>query len=65
MLGTRRASTSPGTTVSPRRRGVKLLADENFRGVIVRGLLRRRPDLDLVPVTDAGLGEADDPTILS
>jgi len=44
---------------------VKLLTDENFRGAIVRGLLRRRPDLDLVRVADAGLGEADDPTILS
>jgi predicted nuclease of predicted toxin-antitoxin system len=44
---------------------VKLLADENFRGAIVRGLLRRRPNLDLVRVTDVGLGEVDDPTILS
>ena len=44
---------------------MKLLADENFRGAVVRGLLRRRPDLDLVRVADAGLGEADDPTILS
>ena len=43
---------------------MKLLADENFRGAIVRGLLRRRPDLDLVRVPDVGLGEADDPTIL-
>jgi Domain of unknown function (DUF5615) len=44
---------------------VKLLADENFRGAIVRGLLRRRPDLDLVRVPDVGLIEADDPTILA
>jgi hypothetical protein len=44
---------------------VKLLADENFRGAIVRGLLRRRPDLDLVRVPDVGLMEADDPTILA
>jgi predicted nuclease of predicted toxin-antitoxin system len=44
---------------------VKLLADENFRGAIVRGLLRRRPDLDLVRVPDVELGEADDPTILA
>jgi predicted nuclease of predicted toxin-antitoxin system len=44
---------------------VKLLVDENFRGAIVRGLLRRRPDIDLVRVFDAGLGEADDPTILA
>lgn len=44
---------------------MKLLADENFRGAIVRGLLRRRADLDLVRVTDVGLGAADDPTILA
>jgi hypothetical protein len=44
---------------------VKLLADENFRGAIVRGLLRRLPDLDLVRVPDVGLGEADDPAVLA
>ena len=44
---------------------MKLLADENFRGAIVRGLLRQRPDLDLVRVPDVGLGEADDPTVLA
>lgn len=44
---------------------MKLLADENFRGAIIRGLLRRRPDLGLVRVTDVGLGAAADPTILS
>jgi len=41
-----------------------LLADENFNGYIVRGLLRRRPDLDLVRVQDVGLTNTDDPTIL-
>lgn len=44
---------------------MKLLADENFRGAIVRGLLRRRPDLDLVRVPDVGLAGADDPSILA
>lgn len=44
---------------------MKLLADENFRGAIVRGLLRRMPALDLVRVPDVGLYEADDPTILA
>ncbi len=44
---------------------MKLLVDENFRGAIVRGLLRRRPELDLVRVPDVGLGAADDPTILA
>ena len=43
---------------------LRLLADENFNGYIMRGLLYRRPDLDLVRVQDVGLGEADDPTIL-
>jgi predicted nuclease of predicted toxin-antitoxin system len=43
---------------------VRLLSDENFNGDIVRGLLLRRPDLDLRRVQDAGLEAADDPTIL-
>jgi Domain of unknown function (DUF5615) len=41
-----------------------LLADENFHGGIVRGLVRRRPDLDIVRVQDLALSGADDPTIL-
>lgn len=41
-----------------------LLADENFNGYIVRGLLRRRPDLDLLRVQDVGLANTDDPAIL-
>lgn len=44
---------------------MKLLADENFRGAIVRGLLRRRPALDLLRVPDVGLSAADDPDILA
>lgn len=43
---------------------LRLLSDENFRGEIVRGLLRRQPDLPLVRVQDAGLGSANDSTIL-
>lgn len=43
---------------------LRLLSDENFNGDTVRGLLLRRPDLDLRRVQDVGLGEADDPTIL-
>jgi hypothetical protein len=43
---------------------LRLAADENFNNDIVRGLLRRRPDLDIVRVQDAGLSGADDPTIL-
>ena len=43
---------------------VRLLADENFNGAIVRGLLRRNPDVDVVRVQDVGLSGADDPTVL-
>lgn len=43
---------------------MRLLSDENFNGDIVRGLLLRRPDLDLRRVQDVGLEEADDLTIL-
>lgn len=43
---------------------MRLLSDENFNGEIVRGLLLRRPDLDLRRVQDVGLEHADDPTIL-
>jgi len=41
-----------------------LIADENFNNDIVRGLLRRKPDLDIVRVQDVGLSGADDATIL-
>ena len=44
---------------------LRLLADENFNGDIVRGLLLRQPDLDLVRVQDVGLAGVDDPDILS
>src|SRR5438477_12419999 len=44
---------------------LRLLADENFNGDIVRGLLLRQPDLDIVRVQDAGLAGADDPDILA
>jgi len=43
---------------------LRLVADENFHGDIVRGLLRRRPDLDIVRIQDVGLSGADDPTVL-
>ena len=39
---------------------LRLAADENFNADIVRGLLRRLPDLDIVRVQDAGLSGADD-----
>lgn len=44
---------------------LRLLADENFNGDIVRGLLLRQPDLDLLRVQDVGLLGADDPEILA
>ncbi|MEW5959368.1 MAG: DUF5615 family PIN-like protein [Chloroflexota bacterium] len=44
---------------------MKFLADENFDNRIVRGLLRRQPDLDIVRVQDLEIAGADDPTILA
>ena len=41
-----------------------LVADENFNNTIVRGLLRLKPDLDIVRVQDVGLFSADDPAVL-
>ena len=42
----------------------KLAADENLNNAIVRGLLRRKPDLDVVRIQDVGLSGADDTTVL-
>lgn len=39
-------------------------ADENFNNDVVRGVLRRNPDVDIIRVQDAGLGGADDPSVL-
>jgi Domain of unknown function (DUF5615) len=44
---------------------LRLLADENFNGDIVRGLVLRQPDLDLIRVQDLGLAGVDDPDILA
>ena len=44
---------------------LRFLADENFNNDILRGLLRRQPDLDIVRVQDIGLSGADDPTLLA
>lgn len=43
---------------------LRLAIDENFNNDIVRGILRRQPDLDIVRVQDAGLAGADDPAVL-
>ena len=44
---------------------LRLLADENFNGDIVRGLLLRQSDLDIIRVQDVGLAGADDPDVLA
>lgn len=44
---------------------LKLVGDENFNGDILRGLYRRRPNLDVVRVPDVGLSAAVDPDILA
>ena len=41
------------------------LADENFHRALVRGLLLRRPNLNIVRVQEVGLSGADDPTVLA
>jgi hypothetical protein len=43
---------------------IALAADENFNGRILRGLLRRIPEVDVVRVQDTTLYTADDPRIL-
>lgn len=43
---------------------LRLAADENFNSDIVRGVLRERPDLDIVRIQDVGLSGADDRTVL-
>ncbi|MBI2941698.1 MAG: DUF5615 family PIN-like protein [Chloroflexi bacterium] len=43
---------------------IRLAIDENFNNDVVRGLLRQKPELDLVRVQDVGLAGADDPTVL-
>jgi hypothetical protein len=42
----------------------RLAADQNFDARIVTGLLRRKSDLDIVFIRDAGLAMAPDPAVL-
>ncbi len=44
---------------------VRLAFDENFNNDVIRGLLRRRPALDIVRIQDAGLQRADDTAVLA
>ncbi len=43
---------------------LRFVADENINNNIVRGLLRRQPELDLVRIQDVGLTSANDPIVL-
>lgn len=43
---------------------LRLLTDENFDNNIVRGVVRRIPDLDILRVQDVGLSGIADPIIL-
>lgn len=43
---------------------ISFLADENFDGTIIRGLLRHNPKVDIVRVQDVGLTAAEDPRVL-
>jgi len=43
---------------------LRLIADENLNGAIVRGLLAREPELDLVRTQDVGFSGIDDQEIL-
>jgi predicted nuclease of predicted toxin-antitoxin system len=44
---------------------VRFLTDENLDNRILRGLLRRLPELDVARVQDVGLSETDDRAILA
>jgi hypothetical protein len=44
---------------------LRFAADENFNNDIIRGLLDRNPDIDVIRVQDAGLAGVDDPSVLS
>jgi predicted nuclease of predicted toxin-antitoxin system len=41
-----------------------LATDHNFDARIVTGLLRRKPDLDVVPIRDVGLASVPDPVVV-
>lgn len=43
---------------------LRLLADENFNGDVIRGLRARSPQLDIVRVQDVALAGAEDPQVL-
>ncbi|HYP39712.1 MAG TPA: DUF5615 family PIN-like protein, partial [Chloroflexia bacterium] len=44
---------------------LRLAVDEDFDNDLIRGLLRRKPELEILRVQDAGLSGASDPTVLN
>jgi hypothetical protein len=44
---------------------LRYLTDENFNGIVLRGLLRRLPMLDAARVQDVGLSGASDSEVLA
>lgn len=44
---------------------MRFLADEDFDHRVVRGLIARMPEIDLVLATEVGLGETSDPDVLA
>ena len=46
-------------------RGMRFLADQNFREMIVEGLRQRRPEMDIQLARDVGLEELPDPDLLA
>ena len=44
---------------------LRLAADENLHNAIIRGILRRKPESDIVRVQDVGLSGVDDSTVLA
>ena len=44
---------------------IRFLVDENFNNDVLRGLVRRIPDLDIVRAQDVGLSAVDDNIVLA
>lgn len=43
---------------------LKFAADENFNNIILRGMLRQQPDLDVIRIQDSEISGADDEVML-
>lgn len=44
---------------------IRFVADENLNNNIIRGILRRNPQIDIIRAQDAGLSKMDDPAVLA